>query len=66
MGLQSLDIARRVVLGYRLLHPGMFSWVRGAEHMVCDLPIDDGAVVMIELGLIIVSSLVDCFTTQAL
>lgn len=66
MGLQSLDIARGVVLGHWTLHLGMFSRARRAEDMVCDLPIDDGAVVVIELGLIIVSSLVDGFATKGL
>lgn len=66
MGLQSLNIARGVVLGHWTLHLGMFSRARSAEDMVCDLPIDDGAVVVIKFGLIFILSLVDGFMTIAL
>lgn len=53
MGLQGLNIAHRVVLGYWSLHFGMLSWAGGAEDMVYDLSVDHGAVVVVELGLII-------------
>lgn len=66
MGLQSLNIAHRVVLGNWTLHLGVLSWACGTEDMVCDLSIDDGAVVLIELSLIVGFPLANRFTMQTL
>lgn len=50
-GLEGHHAADGVVLDNRALQPGVFGLVGGAEHVVHDLPIDQGAVVVVELGL---------------
>lgn len=50
--LQSQDAAHGVVLDDGALHAGMVGLVGLAEEVVGDLAIDDGAVVVVELGLL--------------
>lgn len=49
--LQRCQAALGIVLGNGALHPGMLGVVRLAKQMVGGLAIDDGAVVVVELGL---------------
>lgn len=51
VGLQSLYVAHRIVLGNGTLHPGMFSWAGSAKDVVCDLSIDNGTVIVVKLSL---------------
>lgn len=46
------DAALRVVLDDGALHPGVFGLVSGAEQMIGNLAIDDGAVVVVEFCLL--------------
>ena len=50
-GLKTDDTALGVVFDNRALHPGMLSLVSGTEQVVCNLAIDDCAVVVVKLGL---------------
>lgn len=49
--LKANDTALGVVFDDGTLHAGMFGLISGAEEVVGDLAIDDGTVVVIELGL---------------
>jgi hypothetical protein len=42
------DSTQRIVLGNWTLHPLVLVWVWQAEHVVGDLAIDEGAVVVVE------------------
>lgn len=50
-GLEANDTALGVVFDDGTLHTSMFGLISGTEEVVGDLAIDDGTVVVIELGL---------------